>query len=148
MPLASIDSIAAMTTFKAPMRIVLIEDSEILCQLMRSLFDNLKDIELVGRASSEVEAVALLADLQPDLVVIDLELKPGSGLRILSTVSRSPEKFGHPTLVVYTNHSQPAVQAMCTSLGASAFFDKSFQLDDLLDFVSAKAALHGEPDPH
>ena len=44
--------------------------------------------------------------------------------------------------VVFSNHGHSTVRARCTALGAEHFFDKSFQLDDLLDFIQAAVARH------
>lgn len=128
-----------MNNEQRPYRIVLVEDSEILCQIMVDLLTSLGNIEILGHANNEKAAIALLAVARPDLVVIDIELKPGSGLNVLSAVVSAPNVYGAPTIVVYSNHAQPVVQSRCKALGAAAFYDKAFQLDELLDFVAARA---------
>lgn len=128
-----------MNNAQRPYRIVLVEDSEILCRMMVDLLTGLGNIEIQGHATNEKAAIALLADARPDLVVIDIELKPGSGLSVLSAVVAAPDVYGAPIIVVYSNHAQPVVQARCKALGAAAFYDKAFQLDELLDFVAAQA---------
>lgn len=128
-----------MNTEQRLYRIMLLEDSEILCRLMVDLLTSLGNIEIVGRATSEKDAMTLLAETRPDLAVVDIELKPGSGLNVLSAVVAAPDIYGAPTMVVYSNHAQPIVQSKCKALGAAAFFDKAFQLDELLEFVADRA---------
>ena len=41
--------------------------------------------------------------------------------------------------VVFSNHAHPVVRSRCLNLGAVAFFDKSFQTDELLEFVQRAA---------
>ena len=58
---------------------------------------------------------------------------------LLAALQQSPGAYGAPITVVFSNHAHPIVQSRCLALGARAFFDKSFQMDDLLDFVQATA---------
>mgnify|MGYP003598234430 FL=1 len=44
--------------------------------------------------------------------------------------------------MVFSNHAHPVVQSRCLTLGAVAFFDKSFQTDELLEFVQRTAENH------
>lgn len=122
-------------------RVVLVEDSSVLCSMISDMFSDIEGVTLVGVAATEGEALAQLAFLQPDMVVVDLELASGSGLNVLREVSRTPQDYGHPKMVVFSNYAHPAVQARCASLGACAFFDKSFQLDELLSYIKTQTDL-------
>lgn len=124
-----------------PLRVVLIEDSAVLRDLLVGMLGGIDKLEIVGTADSEAEALVLLARVRPDLVIVDLELKSGTGLGILGAIKAVPERFGSTRAVVFSNHSHPVVQAKCRVLGAAAFFDKSFQMDQLLSFVEGAAGL-------
>ena len=73
-----------------------------------------------------------------DLIVIDVFLKQGSGLRVLrdAKVLQSQAR-----LVVLTNYATLDVRKRCISLGADRVFDKSRQLEDFIDYCSALAPL-------
>lgn len=118
-----------------PLRVVVIEDSAVLRDLLVGMLGGISNLEIVGTADCEAEALALLARVRPDLAIVDLELKSGTGLGILGAIKAMPERFGSTRAVVFSNHSHSVVQAKCRVLGAAAFFDKSFQMDQLLSFI-------------
>ena len=123
-------------------RIVLIEDSPLLCAMLREMLDELEGVEVVADAADEQGALSQLEQHHADLAIVDLELRAGSGFGVLSRLKAEPERFGRPRTVVFSNHGHSTVRARCTALGAEHFFDKSFQLDDLLDFIQAAVARH------
>ena len=129
-------------TDRGRFRIVLIEDSPLLCAMLREMLDELEGVEVVADAADEQGALSQLEQHQADLAIVDLELRAGSGLGVLSRLKAEPEHFGRPRAVVFSNHGHSTVRARCTALGAEHFFDKSFQLDDLLDFIQAAVARH------
>ena len=66
------------------MRVLLVEDSEFIRQQFLRLFDELKFVTVVGYADREDDAVAAIAALKPDVVLVDLNLQGGSGMHVLS----------------------------------------------------------------
>lgn len=117
------------------LRIILIEDSQLLCAMLRDIFDEMDGVEVVADADSELNAIAELEQHHADLAIVDIELKAGSGLGVLSQLHAEPARFGRPLAVVFSNSAHSAMRARCAALGVTHFFDKSFQLDDLLDFI-------------
>lgn len=132
-----------MATAHHPVRIVLVEDSAALRDLLAEMLAGVADIEIVGVAGSETTAIDLLRRLHPDLAIIDLELQGGTGLKVLAALQGKPALFGTPRAVVFSNRTHPIVRERCRMLGAQAFFDKSFQLDELLAYVHAAADAPG-----
>lgn len=119
------------------LRIVLVEDSAMLRGMLREMLDELEHVCIVAEAEDEQGALAALEAQRPDLAIIDLELRTGSGLGVLRQVQAEPERFGRPRAVVFSNYGHAPVRARCEQLGVERFFDKSFQLDELIDFVQA-----------
>lgn len=119
--------------------LVLIEDSSVLRNMLSAMLADIPNTRIIGSAASEAEGLALLQRIHPKMVIVDLELQEGTGLNLLAALKHQPERFGAPKPVVFSNHAHSVVQARCRMLGAVAFFDKSFQMDDLLDFVENAA---------
>lgn len=117
------------------LRVVLVEDSPILSSLIDDMLLEVEDVSLLASLPTESEALKAIADLRPDLAIVDLELSAGTGFNVLRSVVGSPDIYGTPHLVVFSNHAQGPVRARCAALGAHAFFDKSFQLEELLAHV-------------
>lgn len=119
------------------LRVMLIEDSPLLCEMLSEMLGELDGVQVVARAADEHAAIEALAVHRPDLAVIDIELKDGSGIGVLQALHDDPQRFGRPRAVVFSNHGHRIVRRRCTELGVEHFFDKSYQLDDLVDYVQS-----------
>lgn len=127
-------------TDRGRFRIVLIEDSPLLCAMLREMLDELEGVELLPMpptskarsvSSSSIRPISPSWTLSVQAVAWCAE--PGQG---------RARALWPPRAVVFSNHGHSTVRARCTALGAEHFFDKSFQLDDLLDFIQAAVARH------
>lgn len=123
-----------------PLKIVLIEDSLIVRQTIGSLLGELAGVEVVGGAADELAALELLRIKQPDLAIVDLELRTGSGIGVLRALAQNPDRFGCPRAVVFSNHDQPVLRERCFALGVERFFDKSLGISELLAYVRLAAS--------
>ena len=119
------------------LRVLLVEDSAMLRGMLCEMLAELDGVGVVAEAEDEQGALAALEAQRPDLAIIDLELRQGSGLGVLRQLQAQPERFGRPRAVVFSNYGHAPVRARCEQLGVERFFDKSFQLDELIDFVQA-----------
>jgi DNA-binding NarL/FixJ family response regulator len=121
------------------LRVVVIEDSPLLRQALGEVLGELAGVEVVGGADDERSALELLRSERPDLAIVDLQLRAGSGLGVLRALCRDPALFGHPRAVVLTNHDQALVREHCFALGVEGFFDKSTELGEFLAYVRQAA---------
>lgn len=128
-----------MPATDTPLRTAIIEDSPVLLGLLTGMLEAIPGVSVVGHAASETEALSLLRLTRPSLAIVDLELRGSTGLKVLASLQQHPDDFGAPRAVVFSNHAHQIVQARCLALGAEAFFDKSFQMDELLEFVQKAA---------
>lgn len=118
-----------------PLKVVLIEDSSILRQTLGAAIGELAGVEVVGEAEDESAAIELLQRQQPDLAIVDLQLRAGSGIGVLRAIALNPDRFGHPRAVVFTNHGQVLIRERCLALGVEGFFDKASQMGELLTYL-------------
>jgi DNA-binding NarL/FixJ family response regulator len=114
-------------------RAYIVEDSPTIRENLIETLQELALIEPVGTAETEQEGKKWLAqnDAYWDLAIIDLFLKQGSGLNILEACRRR-----RPTqkMVVLSNHATTDVRWRCAQLGADAVFDKSTEIDALVEY--------------
>jgi DNA-binding NarL/FixJ family response regulator len=104
------------------LRVLLVEDSALLVQRITELLNDLPNIEIVGIAASEADALARLETGDIDAVILDLQLHTGSGFGILRAL------HGHespPAVIVFTNFAIGAYRDTAFALGAQHFLDKS-----------------------
>jgi two-component system, OmpR family, response regulator len=126
-------------------RAYIVEDSPTIRENLIETLQELALVEPVGVAETEHEGKQWLAqnDAYWDLAIIDLFLREGSGLNILEAC-----RYRRPTqkMVVLSNHATNDVRWRCAQLGADAVFDKSTEIDALVDYcLSARAQAEAVP---
>lgn len=122
------------------LKVFLIEDSPLLQELLGDMLSELDGVEFCGHAEGETEALRRLADTPVDLVIIDIELKQGSGIGVLDALQTDSGLYGAPRKVVLTNYAHATMRQRCDRFGMDAFFDKSMQINQLIDYVNEAAA--------
>jgi two-component system, OmpR family, response regulator len=117
----------------------IVEDSPTIRDNLIETLQELALVEAVGTADTEHEGRRWLAqnDSNWDLAIVDLFLREGSGLNILQAL-QSTKRPGQ-RIVVLSNHSSKDVRWRCEQLGADAVFDKSTEIDQLVDYCRQSA---------
>lgn len=117
-------------------RALIVEDSALVLRELSSMLHKTSDVEVVATSDTEGDALKTMrvASGAYDLIVIDVFLKEGSGLRVLRD-ARVLQRQAR--LVVLTNYATLDVRKRCIGLGADRVFDKSKQLDEFIDYCCA-----------
>jgi len=117
---------------KIYMKTFVVEDSEVILKNLVSTLEELTPVKVVGSAPDAASAIDWLA--QPtnmfDLLIIDIFLKSSSGLTVLSSIM---ELSIQAKRVVLTNYATREMRARCAALGAHRVFDKSSEIDELIE---------------
>jgi DNA-binding NarL/FixJ family response regulator len=108
------------------LRVLLVEDSRVLAERLRETLDTLENVEVVGSVSDESSAVAAARDHHVDVIVLDLQLKEGTGFGVLQRLGKT-----RPTVIVFTNYMLPEYQRLASSLGIEYFLNKSLDYERL-----------------
>ncbi len=117
----------------------IVEDSQLIRENLIATLEELAPVRVVGTADDEHSAVAWLAQAanQCDLVVVDIFLKSGSGLGVLRGMQGvQPQR----KLVVLSNYATGDMRRKCLELGAEKVFDKSNDIDSLIQYCTRLAA--------
>ena len=111
----------------------IVEDNATIRENLIGTLEELASVKALGWAEAEEEAKGWLA-AHPggwDLAIVDLFLKQGSGLGVLEACrGRAPGQ----RVVVLSNYATADMRKRCIQLGADAVFDKSNEIDALLDY--------------
>jgi DNA-binding NarL/FixJ family response regulator len=109
-------------------RILLVDDHPTYLERARQLLEDQPGVEVVGIALSGEEAILLVGDLRPDLVLLDFRMP---GLNGIETTRRL--KTQHPELdvVIVTAHDDAAYRAAADAAGASGWISKTEIADSL-----------------
>jgi CheY-like chemotaxis protein len=115
---------SAVDDVPGALRVLVVEDLPRVQALLCELITEVDCCEVSAIADTESQAIAQYEALQPDAVVIDLNLRQGTGLGVITALRRG-ERAKRPLLIVLTNHALPVLEAACMNAGADHFLDKS-----------------------
>ena len=117
------------------LRAYIVEDNATIRENLVDTLAELADMEAVGFAESENEGTQWIQQNPDswDIVIIDLFLRQGSGLGVLATAQK---RKPHQKAVVLSNYATADVRKRCIELGANAIFDKSNEIDALVDYCA------------
>lgn len=112
--------------------VFVVEDSPAIRAVLIQRLEDDERFTVVGHADSADDAIAALQQNLPDVLVLDLHLARGTGYDVLAHLLKSQTPAGFQS-IVFTNYASPTHRKRAFELGASSFFDKSMQFDDMLD---------------
>lgn len=119
----------------------LVEDSPVIRSNLVAALEDLAPVQIVGFAETADEACDQLKALDEpgacDLAIVDVFLKAGSGLDVLRCLRGQGSSVRR---VVLTNYASPEMRAQCLELGAEKVFDKSRDIEALVDYCNEIAA--------
>ena len=121
-------------------RLVLVDDHAILRQGLRSVLEREADLVVVGEASSEGEADAVVRAPTPDVVLLDLKLSAGSdfeGLALCSRLSAAHRGLG---LLVLTTFLDEELVVRAVHAGARGYVVKDVDTTELVRAIRAISA--------
>jgi two-component system invasion response regulator UvrY len=125
---------------RARIRVLLVDDHAVVRAGYRFLLATNTDIEVVAEASDGNEALLLLDELKPDVVVLDLTMP---GLHGLEVLHRIQAKRSGSRVLVFTMHENPAFVEQALQSGASGYLSKNSAPETLVAAIRSIAA--GKP---
>ncbi|MEI5526724.1 response regulator transcription factor [Streptomyces brasiliscabiei] len=118
--------------------LLVVDDHPVVRDGLRGMFDNAPGFRVLGEASNGVEAVALTAALDPDVVLMDLRMPGGGGVDAIRELTRRAARAKVLVLTTYDTDSDtlPAIEA-----GATGYLLKDAPREEL--FTAVRAAAEG-----
>jgi two-component system, NarL family, response regulator DesR len=121
------------------MRVLIADDQRLFAQALRAALLEY-DIDVVGIAADGAEAVRLVHDLAPDVVILDVEMPRATGFEVMETLRAEGTRT---RVAVLTGGGSPDDRRRAAELGATAFLSKSQTLDEIVEAVRLVGALSG-----
>jgi two-component system, OmpR family, response regulator len=112
-----------------------IEDNATIRENLVGALEELTCVKVAGSSATESEALDWLEQHAGDwdLLIVDLFLKQGSGIHLAQVVKRQRPS---QKVVVFSNYVNSSVRKRCAQLGVDAVFDKSTEIDSLVDYCA------------
>jgi DNA-binding NarL/FixJ family response regulator len=122
-------------------RVVLVDDQDLVRAGFRVILGTEAGIEVVGEASNGDEAVDQVAALHPDVVLMDVQMPDVDGLEATRRILRNPPESGAASVrvVILTTFDREDYLFAALQAGASGFLLKNARPEDLVDAVRVVA---------
>ncbi|MBC7793319.1 MAG: response regulator transcription factor, partial [Clostridia bacterium] len=113
-------------------RILIADDHAILRSGLRMLINTQDDMEVIGEAADGEDAIRRVAELDPDIVLLDLSMPGMGGIRALEVIR---ERFSRTRVLVLTMHDQYAYVRSVLAAGGAGFVVKRAADAELLSAI-------------
>lgn len=134
----------ADSTGRRKTRVFLVDDHPIVRRGFQVLFSLERDLEVCGEAEGASEAWQGIASLRPDVAVVDLSLKEGSGLELIRRLRAGNRKM---RILVFSMHNEAAFVSQALQAGADAFVPKEQGGEQVLVTIRQLQGSPRDPQP-
>lgn len=110
------------------MRIFLADDSTLVRERLKTLFSEIKGVEIAGEAYDVPGTIDGIQGCKPDVLILDIRMPGGNGFDVLRSLKQSQL---NTIVIVLTNYPFPEYRKISAELGAQFFFDKSGELEEV-----------------
>src|SRR3989442_7695775 len=115
-----------------PIRVMLVDDHELVRQGVASMLAKAEDLAVVGEAKTGREAIETARKELPDVVLMDVRMPDMDGLE---ATRRIQEERPRTAVIIETKHVQPAYLREAVRAGAAGYLLKDVSKDELLDAI-------------
>lgn len=125
------------------LHLVVVDDHPIVRDGLAGIFALEEDIDVVGQAGSGPEALAVVAERDPDLVLMDLRMPGGDGF---AAIKQLRERGGRPRVLVLTTYDTERDIRRAMAAGADGYLLKDLPRDQLV--AAVRELMNGSPRTH
>jgi DNA-binding NarL/FixJ family response regulator len=137
-PLTMYDKSYDRSTMRPAIRVLLVDDHARVRAALRDLLESYPNLILVGEASNGEEAVSLVKELSPSVVVMDINMPKLNGIDATMRIKMS---YPHVVIVGLSVSASEAHRRAMAAAGATTLISKYMAVEQL--YVEIQAAIHG-----
>jgi two-component system response regulator DevR len=115
-------------------RILLVDDHEVVRVGLKALLDKHPDFDVIAEAASAREAIEKTKANKPDVVVMDIRLKGGSGIEACQEIT---EQLPDTKVIMLTSYAEDEMLFSAIRAGASGYVLKQIGSEDLIHAIEA-----------
>lgn len=119
-------------------RVLLVDDHPVLRKGLARLIDSKEEFAVCGEASTAVDAMSLIRELEPDLVIADIGLPGTSGIELTKTIRA---EFQQLPVLILSMHEEALYATRALRAGAMGYIVKQDAIDNIA--VAIREALNG-----
>lgn len=122
-----------------PIRVLLVDDHPVVRAGIEGILSSQSDIEVVGEASDGIEAICLNQTLQPDVILMDLQMPKMDGITAIKAIT---EQTNPPHILVLTTYDTDADIVRAIQAGATGYLLKDTPREDF--FAAVRQVAQGK----
>lgn len=123
-----------MAATRVPTRVLVVDDESLVRRILKQILSSYQDLELVGEAANGDEAIAAVARLQPDIVVMDIRMPALDGIAAARQIRA---KAPHVKIIGLSEHATGFNTDAMERAGAVGVYLKSMALEELYPAIKA-----------
>ncbi len=116
-------------------RVVIVDDNERMVDLLGDILSQDGEIEVVGVADNGIDAIEVIKECKPDVVLLDLIMPKLDGLGVMERINSDQILDKVPSFIVITAIGQQGITEQAFELGASYYILKPFDNNTILSRV-------------
>jgi DNA-binding NarL/FixJ family response regulator len=132
---AQVDATSALPDFIGT-TVFVVEDSLLIRERLLQMLAAMPAVRVVGQADTECDAIDQIVARQPNVVILDIKLKSGSGIKVLQAVKQLMPAI---VVVMLTNYATPQVRSKCLGAGADHFLDKTNEFQKIASILEQQS---------
>jgi DNA-binding NarL/FixJ family response regulator len=120
-----------------PIRLLLVDDHDLVVMALTAAFEEITDIDVVGTATSVAGGAALAARHQPDVVLLDRRLPDGDGI---DAIGRFRAESPRLRVLLFTGWADRAIADRVAAAGGAGLLLKEGRVENIVDTIRRVAA--------
>lgn len=132
-------------TADSPISVVVCDDVSEMRKLLRYALEEDPRMRVIGEADNGREGARVIAELQPDVVLLDLSMPEMDGLETIPVISSAAPDTG---IIVFSGFAAERMREPALAGGADLYLEKGMPLDDVISAVREVVSMRrgGDPD--
>ena len=127
-------------------KLIIADDNRDLCQMLQNYLQGQEDLSIVGIANNGLEAMELIKNQEPDLIILDLVMPSLDGIGVLERINACTTMI-RPKIIMLTAFGQESLTHQAMTLGVDYFMLKPFDLDILVKRIRSLMQNTTSPQP-
>jgi len=121
------------------LKVLIADDSKEVRNRLKEMVQENKSITLMGESEDAVQAITALQQLKPDVVILDIHMPGGGGMRVLKDIKR----MNTGTIaIIFTAFAFAQYRQAYLGAGADYFFDKTHDVQKMIDTLDELGRKH------
>jgi len=121
------------------LKVFIADDSREVRNRVKEMLKENKFIQLIGESADAEQTISTLRDLQTDVVILDIHMPRGEGMRVLKDIKTiDPGRIA----IIFTAFPYPQYRQAYLTAGADYFFDKTNEVQKMVDMLAELAEKH------